>query len=175
MIFLILLLLLLVTGYWLLVPATFAQCPICVVTVGGGMFLAQRLGIDDLLVSIWISALNTAIAFYLAPKINSGVRRNKILQIFANPWILSILLYLTTIAYFQFTNQLGISTNKLLGFDKIFLGQTIGLLTMFAGNYLYSYSKTKNGNKALFPYSKVVFPVGMVLLITLIFKFSFNL
>ncbi|HAP37300.1 hypothetical protein A2574_02430 [Candidatus Shapirobacteria bacterium RIFOXYD1_FULL_38_32] len=152
-----------------------AQCPVCIVTVGGGMFLAQRLGIDDLLVSIWISALNTAIAFYLAPKINSGVRRNKILQIFANPWILSILLYLTTILYFQFTNQLGVSTNKLLGFDKIFLGQTIGLLTMFAGNYLYSYFKTKNGNKALFPYSKVVFPVGMVLLITLIFKFSFNL
>lgn len=47
-----------------------AQCPICIVTVGGGMLIAKKLGIDDFLVSIWISALNTAIAFYLADKIN---------------------------------------------------------------------------------------------------------
>jgi hypothetical protein len=159
----------LISGFLLFVSSApiAAQCPVCIVTVGGGMFLAQRLGIDDLLVSIWISALNTAISFYLAPKLK--------IKFLNKPIILSILLYLTTIAYFQFTNQLGVSTNKILGMDKIFLGQTIGLLAMFAGNYLYSYSKTKNDNKALFPYSKVVFPVGMVLLITLIFKLSFNL
>lgn len=160
---------LLVSGFLFLISATpvVAQCPVCIVTVGGGMFLAQKLGVDDLLVSIWISALNTAISFYLAPKIK--------VKFFNNPIVLSILLYLTTIIYFLSTRQLGVSTNKLLGIDKIFLGQTIGLFAMFAGNYLYSYSKSKNNKRALFPYSKVVFPVGMVLLITLLFKVLFNL
>ena len=46
-----------------------AQCPVCIITVGGGMLIAKKLGIDDFLISIWISALNTAIAFWLAPKL----------------------------------------------------------------------------------------------------------
>ena len=44
----------------LFVTPSYAQCPVCIVTVGGGMLIAKKLGIDDLLVSIWISALNTA-------------------------------------------------------------------------------------------------------------------
>ena len=51
------------------ITPAYAQCPVCIITVGGGMLLAKKLGVDDLLVSIWISALNTAIAFWLAPKL----------------------------------------------------------------------------------------------------------
>ncbi len=29
------------------VKAAYAQCPVCIITVGGGMLLAQKLGIDD--------------------------------------------------------------------------------------------------------------------------------
>jgi hypothetical protein len=144
-----------------------AQCPVCIVTVGGGMLLAKKLGIDDLLVSIWISALNTAISFWLAPKIK--------IKYLDNPVILSILMFALTLFYFQFTGQLGHPTNQVLGIDKILFGQTLGLIMMFLGNFLYSFTKKNNGNKALFPYSKVVFPVGLVLLTTIIFKFAFNL
>ena len=49
--------------------AAFANCPVCIVTVGGGLFIAQRLGIDDLLITLWISAFNTALAFFMADKI----------------------------------------------------------------------------------------------------------
>lgn len=131
------------------------------------MLLAKKLGIDDLLVSIWISALNTVLSYWLAPKI-----KNRLLS---NPIILSVLMYLLTLAYFQFTNQLGVATNKILGLDKIFLGQTLGLLAIIGGNSVYSYFKAKNGGKALFPYSKVVFPFGTTLLITLVFKLAFQL
>jgi len=151
----------------LFVTPTYAQCPVCIVTVGGGMLLAKKLGIDDLLVSIWISALNTAIAFYLAPKI-----KYKLLN---NPWILSFLLFATTLIYFQTTGQLHHPKNQLLNFDKIIFGQTIGMIAMFIGNFIYGFTKYKNEGKALFPYSKVIFPVGIVLLITLIFKFAFTL
>lgn len=131
------------------------------------MLLAQKLGIDDLLVSIWISALNTAISFWLAPKLK--------LKLMKNPVILSLIMFGLTIFYFQFTNQLGVTTNRLLGVDKILLGQTLGLLAMFLGNFIYAFTKKNNGGKTIFPYAKVAFPVGFVLLLTLIFKFSFNL
>ena len=150
-----------------------AQCPICIVTVGGGMLIAKRLGVDDFLVSIWISALNTAISFWLASKfLNDKMMFKKILS---NPWLLSILMLTLTLIYFTSTGQTGHPTNKLLGLDKIIFGQVLGMLIMFKGNFIYGYTKYKNGNKALFPYSKVVFPVGLVLLTTLLFKLVFNL
>lgn len=67
----ILFVLLLATSYSLLAVPVSAQCPVCIVTVGGGMFLADRLGIDDFLVSLWISGLNVAISFWLATKIKN--------------------------------------------------------------------------------------------------------
>jgi len=146
-----------------------AQCPVCIVTVGGGMLLAKKLGIDDLLVSIWISALNTALAFWLAPKLKNDKLK---LRFLANPIILSLILLLTTLAYFVFTSQAGGA--KILGINKIVLGQTLGFFTMLVGNLSYQFVKKKLG-KTPFPYAKVVFPVGLTLLTTLIFKFSFNL
>lgn len=149
------------------VKPVFAQCPVCIVTVGGGMLIAKKLGIDDLLVSIWISALDTAISYWLAPKMKY--------RLLKNPVILSLVMYALTLFYFQFTDQIGHAANKVLGVDKILLGMTLGLVFMIVGNMVYFYSKKKNGDKALFPYSKVVFPVGSILIITLIFKFVFNL
>lgn len=161
------------------VNPAYAQCPICIVTVGGGMILAKKLGIDDLLVSIWISALNTAIAFYLAPKLAArppaGEAKIALLKILSNPWFLSFILFATTLIYFQTTGQLMHSKNQLLGIDKIIFGQTVGMIAMFIGNFIYGLTKYRNNGKALFPYSKVIFPVGIVLLITLAFKFGFGL
>ena len=149
------------------VNPVYAQCPICIVTVGGGMLIAKKLGVDDLLVSIWISALDTAISFWLASKL-----KNKLLR---NPWLLSFIMLGLTLFYFQFTSQIGHPLNRLLGIDKIILGQIIGLLAMFLGNFIYGFTKYKNNHKTLFPYAKVIFPVGLVLIITLIFKLAFKL
>ncbi|MBP9818107.1 hypothetical protein KBC75_05185 [Candidatus Shapirobacteria bacterium] len=166
------------TSYFLLLatPAA-AQCPVCIVTVGGGMLIAKKLGIDDFLVSIWISALNTAISFWLATKITFPKNGSMVkwFNFFKNPWLFSILMLLLTLSYFQFTDQLWHSSNKLLGLDKVVFGQTLGMVVMFAGNLIYGFTKYKNNGKALFPYSKVVFPVGLVLLTTLVFKLFFKL
>jgi hypothetical protein len=150
-----------------LVKAVYAQCPVCIITVGGGMFLAKRLGVDDFLVSLWISGLDTAISFWLAPKI-----KNRFL---GNPIIFSLIMLGFTLFYFKFTNQIGIVSNRLLGFDKIVFGQIIGLFIMFLGIFIDRYSRHLHGGKILFPYQKVVFPVGSLILFTFLFKFIFNL
>jgi len=166
-----------IVGIWLLVIAATpiaAQCPVCIVTVGGGMLIAKKLGIDDLLVSIWISALNTAISFWLASEFKLKIKNSK-LKIFTNPWILSFIMLGFTLSYFQFTDQIGSTSNQFLGIDKIIFGQILGLLVMFIGNFIYGFTKYKNGNKTLFPYAKVVFPVGLILITTLVFKLVFKL
>ena len=159
--------LLLSTFYFLLSTPVVAQCPVCIVTVGGGMFLAKRLGIDDFLVSLWISGLNVAISFWLAPKIKN--------RFFGSPIVLSFLMYGLTLSYFIFTQQTGLSTNTLLGLDKIIFGQTLGLFIWFLGIFIDRYSRKLNGGKILFPYQKVVFPLGILTLLTILFKFIFNL
>lgn len=152
--------------------STLAQCPVCVVTVGGGMLLAKKFGVDDFLVSIWISALNTALSFWIATGMREKSLKPKFLH---NPWIFSFLMFAMTISYFQFTDQIGHAGNKLLGMDKILFGQTLGMLVMFVGNFIYGFTKYRNGGKTLFPYAKVVFPVGLVIITTIIFKLVFSL
>jgi len=151
-----------------LFPAkSLAQCPVCIVTVGGGMLLAKKLGIDDLLVAIWISALNTVISYWLAQKIK--------VKFLNNPLILSLLLLVTTLAYFFYTKELFVPGNQVLGLDKIILGSLLGFFSIITGNYLYQTVKSKNGGKTIFPYAKVVFPFTLTLLVTLLFKFAFAL
>ena len=159
--------LLLATSYLLLATPVVAQCPVCIVTVGGGMLLADRLGIDDFLVSLWISGLNVAISFWLAPKIKN--------RFFGNPIILSFLMYGLTLSYFIFTQQTGSPVNTILGLDKIIFGQTLGLFIWFLGIFVDRYSRKLHGGKILFPYQKVVFPVGILTLLTVLFKIIFNL
>lgn len=150
-----------------LVKTAYAQCPVCIVTVGGGMFLAKQLGVDDFLVSLWISALNTAISFWLAPKI-----KNKIL---GSPIVFSLLMLGFTLFYFNYTKEIGVAGNQILGLDKIVFGQSLGLLIMFLGIFIDRKSRKLNGDKILFQYQKVIFPVGLLIISTLLFKLLFKL
>ncbi|MFA6250524.1 MAG: hypothetical protein WC686_03420 [Candidatus Shapirobacteria bacterium] len=157
---------LLISTLFLLAATAQAQCPVCIVTVGGGMLLAKKFGVDDLLVSIWISGLNTAIAFWLSSKMKSTILKNG--------HFLSLAFLVTTLAYFQFTGQLGSPLNRFFGIDKIIFGQIIGVITMLVANHGYSYVKTRLG-RAPFPYAKVAFPLSSLVFITLILKFVFKL
>lgn len=144
------------------VKPAYANCPICIVTVGGGLFIAKKLGIDDLLVSIWISGLNTAIAFWIAKKIKRRLLNNPLF------WSLSI--YILTIAYLWYAKQIGHSGNTFLGIDKIVFGMTAGLLIFLLAIFIDKLIRYKNGGKVLFYYQKVIIPVFSLILITVIFK-----
>lgn len=159
--------LLLAISYLLLATPVAAQCPVCVVTVGGGMLLAKTLGIDDFLVSLWISGLNTALSFWLASKIKN--------RFFGSPIIFSLLMYVSTLAYFIFTKQTGFSFNQVLGMDKIIFGLTLGLFIWFLGIFIDRYSRKLHGGKILFPYQKVVFPISLLTILTILFKLIFKL
>lgn len=140
----------------------YAQCPVCIVTVGGGLIIAKKLGIDDLLVSLWISGLNTAIAFWMAPKIKA--------KIINNPLLWSVGFYILTLIYLIFSKQVGHQGNTFLGIDKVIFGTTVGLFIFLGAIFTDKLIRYKNQGKVLFYYQKVIIPVGFLLLSTFIFK-----
>ena len=141
----------------------YAQCPVCVITVGGGLILAKKLGIDDLLVSIWLSGFNTAIAFWIA----SGIKK----KIFNNPILWSLGFYAMTIGYLIYTKQINHPGNKYLGIDKVFFGMTVGLFSAILAIGIDKLLRKSNKNKIYFPYQKVVVPLVLLILTTIFFKF----
>ncbi len=145
--------------FFLSVKISLASCPVCIVTVGGGLLLAQKFGIDDLIVTLWISGLNTAVSFFLADKVKKPVLNS--------PYFWSILLYLSTLAYLFTTNQAGIG-NNFLGIDKSFFGLSLGMLLFFASAWIDKFIRQKNNGKVLFFYQRVIIPVTILVIATII-------
>ncbi|KKP67161.1 MAG: hypothetical protein UR68_C0013G0031 [Candidatus Roizmanbacteria bacterium GW2011_GWA2_35_19] len=142
--------------------SVYANCPVCIITVGGGLLIAKKLGIDDLLVSIWISGLNTAIAFFLAEKIKK--------KIFSNPYLWVMVFYISTLVYLFYTKQLGHLGNTFLEIDKVFFGMTLGMITFLLANFADKFIRMKNRGKRLFNFQKVIVPLVFLLMVTFIFK-----
>lgn len=146
----------------LLASPVYANCPVCIITVGGGLIIAKKLGIDDLLVSIWISGLNTAIAIWFSTKIKNKLWNN---QIF---W--SAAFFAMTIVYLIVSKQIGHKGNTFLGIDKVLFGMTIGLLIFLLSIFVDKLIRHKNHNKVLFYYQKVIIPVVFLTITTIFFK-----
>lgn len=144
------------------IKPAYANCPVCIVTIGGGLLIAKKLGIDDLLVSIWISGLNTALAFWLA-SLNKK-------RIFRNPFIWSIIFYILGLVYLWFTKQIGHPKNVFLGIDKVFLGMTIGYIVFILSWLVDKLIRKKNSDKTLFNYQKVIIPFLFLIATTIMFK-----
>ena len=144
----------------LLAKPVYAQCPVCVVTVGGGLFLAKQLGIDDMIVSIWLSALNTAIAFWIATKF-----KRKWLD---NAYLWTAAFFLFTLAYVVFSKQVGVYKNTFLGIDKIVFGLVLGLAVSVKAILLDKFLRGRNKGKVFFPYQKVVIPFVILIIITIV-------
>jgi len=146
----------------LLVPPVYAQCPVCVITVGGGLFIAKKLGIDDLLVSIWLSALNTAIAFWLATKFKK--------RFWNDGYLWTAGFFVLTVVSLVITRQIGHIKNTFLGIDKVLFGLTVGLIISLGAILFDKFLRMKNNDKVLFYYQKVVIPVVFLTITTIIFK-----
>jgi len=154
--------LILLFALFILPQTASANCPVCILTVGGGLFLAEKLGIDNLLVSIWLSGLNTAIAFWLASKV-----KNKYLN---NPFLWSVGFYMMTIIYLVFSKQIGGPKNIFMGIDKTLFGMTVGIIVFLISYLIDQLIRHKNNNKVLFPYQKVIIPFVLLLIATIGFK-----
>ena len=120
------------------------SCTLCVLTIGGGLLIARKLGISDMVFAIWLSGFNTAIAFYLSSKIKQ--------KIIGNKFLLASLFYLLAYLYFLKTGQM----NK-----EVFVGLTVGMEVFFVAYFI-------DRKWRLIPFQKIIFPLFFLILATLL-------
>ncbi|MCX6720535.1 MAG: hypothetical protein NTW11_01910 [Candidatus Staskawiczbacteria bacterium] len=141
-----------------------AICPVCVVAVGAGLGFSRWLGVDDVVSSIWIGALLFALSVWT------------IIWLGKKGWsfkydgvVIFLAYYLLTLVPLYYADIVGHPLNKIWGIDKIIFGSAIGTITFVLSYLLHNYLKKKNGGKSFFPYQKVVLPVAITIIVSIIF------
>lgn len=138
-------------------------CPVCVVAIGAGLGLSRWIGIDDAVSSVWIGAFMFAITSWTV----SYIRKKG--WGFHDDGIVVTLIYVAlTYIPLYYAGIVGHPQNTILGMDKIIFGSIIGATVLFLGHLLYLYLKKLNHNKVYFPYQRVVVPVVLLVITSLI-------
>lgn len=140
-----------------------AICPLCIVAIGAGLGLSRWLGIDDTVSSIWIGALLVALIMWTLIEM-----RKKNWHFPFDALVISLAYYLLTFIPLYYYGIVGHPLNKIFGIDKIVFGTAVGTVIFLLSYWLHMYLKKKNNGKSFFPYQKVVLPVVILILTSLI-------
>ncbi len=141
-------------------------CPVCMVTVGASLYLAEKSGLDKCVIGVWSGALLAIFGYFLIRYFNKKnwnfYKRDFILMIAS---IASIgFMYLGTLPY----------EPMIIGFlyiDSFLLSNILGALAFIFGIHFYAWMKKRNGGHAHFPFEKVVVPVLTTGLLSALFYF----
>lgn len=154
----------LTTCYLLLATPVQAQCPVCIVTIGGSVLLSRYLGIDDLIVGIWAGGLTLSMGLWMATFIKKTFIKGQ-------NWILTVILWITTVFGLKQAGFIGNPTCKIHGHDKLLtgiIGGSLVFLLAYGADQVLRKLNKKNPGKAFFPYQRVVLPVGLLIIATII-------
>lgn len=144
-----------------------AVCPVCTVAVGGGVLLSRYLGVDDLIIGVWVGGLLVSLGLWLATYIKKKFFKGQ-------EWLAVIILWLSTYFGFKQAGLIGHPTCKIHGHDKLLTGMVFGTIAFILGYGLDMLMRKLNkeeSGKALFPYQRVVCPL-LFLILTTIFAFQ---
>ncbi len=132
------------------------SCAVCVLGIGGGLLLARKLGVDEYVVVVWISGLNTAMAFYL-----SGLFKERAI---VSRFLLSVIFYFITYLYLLQTGQMTY---------RVVVGLTVGVVTYFVAHFVERIMFKRNKEKSLIPFQRTVISVMFLALASLAAAFTF--
>lgn len=148
-------------------PVANAVCPVCTIAVGAGLEGARLLGVEDVITGIWAGGLTLSLAAWTA---NYMKKRG------VHGWfwyVLNFVIYygLLGLVYFVPASSPIVVFNEMCmwGIDQFMLGVIVGTLTFLVMEIWYAYIKKNNGGHAWFPFQKVVWPFGGLVIMTLIF------
>jgi len=149
-------------------PKALAVCPVCTVAVVSGVGASRSLGVDDLIIGLWVGALIVSMIMWTIDWLNKKKIHFKGLGI------------LTAIAYFALVviplytmDIIGHPLNSFCGcgLDNLLVGIIGGAIAFWFGAVSYEYLKEKNNGHAYFPFQKVVMPVLPIIILSIIFYF----
>jgi hypothetical protein len=138
-------------------------CPVCVIAIGAGLGLSRWFGIDDLVSSVWIGAFLIAIISWTL----SFMKKKG--WSFQDDGIVITLAYLAlTFIPLYYAKIVGLPLNQIWGLDKIIVGSIIGTIALYLGHWLHAYLKKLNNGKSFFDFQRVVVPVVILIITSLI-------
>lgn len=140
------------------------MCPVCTITVAGGLGLSRWLGIDDVITGIWVGALILSTSFWIIREVEKKIKRDWINN------LIIISMYLLTLIPLKYAGVIGHPTNQIFKVDKLVFGTVIGSLVFLAGIWADKKERKIKG-KQLFSFQKVVFPVAFLAIISLLAYF----
>jgi hypothetical protein len=147
-------------------PPVNAVCPVCTVAVGVGLGISRYLGIDDAVTGIWVGGLVCSSGFWFA---NWLYKKNVKLPYL--PLICILFLDLITFPPLAIAGIIGHKNNTLWGIDKLILGSLIGSI-LFIGSVIFdTFLRMKNKQKAYMAYQKVIIPVSLLSIFSILFYF----
>lgn len=146
--------------------SAFAVCPVCTFAVGAGVGLAQYFGIDDTITGIWIGGLVISLISWTIQWCD-----NKNLRFYGRKISIAIVYYCGIIVPLYVHGMMGHALNKMWGMDKILLGIIMGSVVFFSGVVTSDQLKKKNKNKVYFPFQKVVIPVWLLSILSMVFYY----
>lgn len=147
-----------------------AFCPVCTVVVAGGVGLARWLKVDDIITGIWIGAALVSLSLWTI----IWLKAKKWTFLFYQP-IVFIVTYGVIIIPLYLKTIIGHPANTFWGIDKLVLGMMIGTATFILAVIINNLLKKTHGNKVYFPFQKVVIPVVLLLLVSVVFYYVLRL
>lgn len=146
-----------------------AFCPVCTVGVAAGLEGARVLGVADVITGLWAGGLMLSLAAWTENYMRDHGITNKILI------LLNYVVYfgiLALIYVFPAGNPtLRFNATTMWGIDQFLLGVVVGATVFWLAGKWYQIIKANNGGHAWFPFQKVVWPLGALIIVTLIFWF----
>jgi hypothetical protein len=147
---------------------TYAVCPVCTVAVVAGLGLSRYLGIDDTVSGVWVGGLTLSMSFWL---IDWMEKKWQLKTKFKYTSAITLLLMFALVYVPMITMDIiGHPFNVILGIDKLLFGGFFGVAAFLLGMYGDKKVREIKG-KQLFNFQKVVFPVTMLLITSLVFYF----
>ena len=138
------------------------MCPVCTVGVTAGLGLSRWLKVDDAISGLWIGALILALAIWFW----RWLYQKKAQKPLSTLLLLAVAFWLLT---FLPLNYAGILENcrPLWGMNRLILSSIMGMLVALFGILLDKDIRAGKKGKAAFPYQKVVLPLTLLLLASL--------
>jgi len=155
--------------YSLFPASASAICPVCTIAVGAGLGISRWLGIDDTVSGVWVGGIILSSSFWFLDWLEK--KNFKSLSLYYKfqykKWLVTLLMYALVIVPLITSGIIGHPFNTILGIDKLIFGTAIGSISFLAGMWLDKKAREAKG-KQLFSFQKVAFPVGALIIASLV-------
>ena len=145
-----------------------AFCPVCTVGVAAGLEGMRFLGVDDVITGLWAGGLMLSLAAWTENYMRAHGVTNQYLIWLNYVVYYGILALIYVLPSTEHPTRV-FNVTQLWGFDEFLVGVIVGSLTFWLAGKWYEQIKANNGGHAWFPFQKVVWPLGALIIVTLLF------